>query len=244
MRLTINLFSRKALRLPLSYNEIIQGFIYRHLDEVLGNFLHNHGFIYKKRHFKLFTFSRIIGKVKVGEGFFEITPPFKLIISSPYDKLLQSLAENLIRISEIYIGDNPVYIESINVHFTPPISDRVKIKMLSPVTVYSTLKKPDGKKKTYYYNPFEKEFSELTRENILKKYVAFYRKKPEIKEFAIEPLRVSKRDEKIIRYKNFIIKGWIGVYSIKGNPELIRFAYDAGIGNKNSQGFGCFEIIK
>lgn len=56
----------------------------------------------------------------------------------------------------------------------PPIQDDVTIRMLSPVTIYSTLFSANGKKKTYYYSPFEKEFSQLIRANILKKYEALY----------------------------------------------------------------------
>jgi CRISPR-associated endoribonuclease Cas6 len=29
---------------------------------------------------------------------------------------------------------------------------------------------------------------------------------------------------------------------LKGNPELISFAYDVGLGNKNNQGFGMLEL--
>lgn len=243
MRLTFNFFSEKNLTLPLSHNEIIQGFIYKHLDKVLSKFLHTYGFKHENRRFKLFTFSRVLGKVRIRDDIFEIVPPFKLVVSSPYDKILQSLAENLVRPSEAQIGCNKVYIESINVHFAPQISEEVKIRMLSPVTVYSTLEKSDGRKKTYYYNPSEREFSQLIKENILKKYSAIYKRKPSTDKLAIEPIKVSKRDEKIVKYKGFIVKGWMGIYKINGNPELIKLAYDAGIGSKNSQGFGCFEIV-
>ncbi|MDN5332516.1 MAG: CRISPR-associated endoribonuclease Cas6 [Tepidanaerobacteraceae bacterium] len=45
-------------------------------------------------------------------------------------------------------------------------------------------------------------------------------------------------------YKDVIIKGWMGVYILKGDPVLLKIAYDAGLGSKNSQGFGCFEILE
>ncbi|MGB9819468.1 MAG: CRISPR-associated endoribonuclease Cas6 [Thermovenabulum sp.] len=28
-----------------------------------------------------------------------------------------------------------------------------------------------------------------------------------------------------------------------GEPLLLKTAYEAGLGSKNSQGFGCFEIL-
>jgi len=39
------------------------------------------------------------------------------------------------------------------------------------------------------------------------------------------------------------IKAWLGTYQIHGKPELISLAYDTGLGSKNSQGFGMFEIL-
>ncbi len=243
MRFTITFFSEGPVELPLSYNETLQGFIYSHLNEVLGTFLHDRGFTWEKRHFKLFTFSRLIGRVRVVKGAFQFTPPLRLTISSPYSEILQSLAENLITREEIRLGRNRLHIASINVHFLPSMDGELTIRMLSPVTIYSTLKKGDGSKKTYYYNPYEDEFQTLLRENIIKKYRAFYEREPAGKDLSIEPLKVSRKDEKIILYKNFVIKGWMGVYRLKGHPELLKLAYDAGLGAKNSQGFGCFEVV-
>ncbi|MBC7189418.1 hypothetical protein H5U35_04285, partial [Candidatus Aerophobetes bacterium] len=40
-----------------------------------------------------------------------------------------------------------------------------------------------------------------------------------------------------------LIKGWMGTYRLEGNPELIKFSYDAGLGAKNSQGFGMYEVV-
>jgi len=98
-------------------------------------------------------------------------------------------------------------------------------------------------KKTYYYNPSEKEFPMLIKENIIKKYKAFYRKMPSSEEFFIEPIKLDNRNEKIVIYKGFVIKGWMGKFKLKGEPELLKLAYNAGLGAKNSQGFGMFEII-
>lgn len=242
MRIILSLNSVEEVTLPLSYNEIIQGFIYGNIEKSLAEEIHNKGFVFKKRNFKLFTFSRLLGKTSIEKGLFKITTPFKLIISSPYNEILQSLAENLIKGHELRLEDNELYVESISVNYMPEIKEAASIRMLSPVTVYSTFNTQDGKRKTYYYNPKEKEFSELIRKNIIKKYIAFYGKNPASEEFSIEPLKVRKEDEKIVSYKGFIIKGWMGRYRLSGDRELLQLAYDAGIGAKNSQGFGCFEV--
>ncbi len=52
------------------------------------------------------------------------------------------------------------------------------------------------------------------------------------------PVNYNKEGE-----EKFLIKGWLGVYRVKSHPELIKLAWDAGIGSKNPQGFGMFEIL-
>ncbi|MEA1964241.1 MAG: CRISPR-associated endoribonuclease Cas6 [Candidatus Aerophobetes bacterium] len=62
--------------------------------------------------------------------------------------------------------------------------------------------------------------------------------------FSIKPFKINKQSEKIIKYKSTIIKAWMETCNLKGNPELISLAYDAGLDSKNPQGFGMFEILK
>ena len=117
----------------------------------------------------------------------------------------------------------------------------VRIKMLSPVVVYSTFESPDGKKKTYYYSPSEREFSLLISKNLRNKYKAFYGKDFD-GEIIVSPEGVRAHHQQITLFKGTVIKGWMGKYLLKGKPELLRFAYDVGIGSKNSQGFGMWAV--
>lgn len=251
MRLTITLQKlsfQSGIRLPLHYNYALQGFIYAHLSTHLAHFLHDKGYRYKKRVYRLFTFSRLFGQFQIKKDTIVFTGPIRFQISSPLNDLLEEFAETLARVPEVSIENNPLLVSSIEVHFSPLVSSLEIIRMLSPITIYSTLSTPDGKKKTYYFSPFEKEFTRLTRENIFKKYLSFYDKKPSSDEFKISALKVNKNSEKIIKYTPkegpyTIVKGWMGVYKLEGNPELIRFAYDTGLGAKTSQGFGMFELI-
>jgi len=252
MRLTITLQPLKGEKapLPLQYNYPLQSFIYHHISLKLADFLHNRGYSYGKRRFKLFTFSRINGRFQVQREKEKIvfTGPIHFHISSPVKEFIEQFAEDLARVPEVSINSNSFVITSIEVHFQPGISGSLIIKMLSPVTVYSTLSTADGRKKTYYYSPFEDEFSRLIQNNLIKKYQAFYGNFPTATDFEICPLGVTKSAEKIIKYKPkdasyTLIKGWMGHYQLQGNPELISLAYDTGLGSKNPQGFGMFEIM-
>ncbi|MDI6840561.1 MAG: hypothetical protein QMD71_06925 [bacterium] len=69
MRITIILETEdRALSLPIHYNHIIQGFIYDNISKKLAKFLHQKGYIYGKRAFKLFTFSRLYGRFRLNKG--------------------------------------------------------------------------------------------------------------------------------------------------------------------------------
>ena len=244
MRIEINLSAETPLILPKSHNHLLQGFIYSLLDPLLRKRLHKEGYPYEKRRFKLFTFSRLLGKVKMFKEYFQFNPPLKLIISSPKDEILQSLAEGLLKSPEVILGKNTVYIDSINVAARSSFNHEVTIKMLSPVTIRSTLYGADGSKKSYYYSPFEKEFCRLIKENLRKKYkIVFNKNLGHDFEFSIKPQKVPPSCEKIIIYKGTVIKAWMGIYEIKGNPEVIALSYDTGLGAKNSQGFGCWEKL-
>jgi len=99
----------------------------------------------------------------------------------------------------------------------------------------------EGKKKTYYYSPYEEEFTDLIDRNLRKKFEAFRGKRPRARKMKIETMGRPK--EKVVKYRDNIIKCWMGYFILKGNRRLLKLAYDGGIGSKNSQGFGMFEVI-
>jgi len=245
MRLEIKFSSQDKIILPFDYNHILQGFIYKRLSPVLARFYHEVGYLYGKRSFKLFTFSRLKGKLNVdrANSAFIFTPPVSFVLSSPKERLLEEFAQGLLKSPQFELSKNILFIEEISVHSTKKITPPIKIKMLSPVTVYSTLFTKDNKKKTYYFSPFEKEFEDALKNNLKKKYELIWNRPPGNDNFNITPLKVGKDSEKIVNYKGTIIKAWMGTYKLDGDPCLLQVAYECGLGSKNSQGFGCFEIL-
>uniref|UniRef100_A0A7V0Z6C6 Uncharacterized protein n=1 Tax=candidate division WOR-3 bacterium TaxID=2052148 RepID=A0A7V0Z6C6_UNCW3 len=61
IKITIEPLKDKKILLPRHYNYLIQGFIYKNLQRQIAEKVHNEGFIYEKRGFRLFTFSRLFG---------------------------------------------------------------------------------------------------------------------------------------------------------------------------------------
>ena len=73
---------------------------------------------------------------------------------------------------------------------------------------------------------------------VLKKYQAYHGTLPRQEDFKISPHASVPCRESVLTYNRFIIKGWNGIFSIKGSPELIRLALLGGIGARNSIGLG------
>ncbi|TYP50859.1 CRISPR-associated endoribonuclease Cas6 [Thermosediminibacter litoriperuensis] len=245
MKLTFN--SESPVALPVHYNHIIQGMIYSNLTQEFAEFLHECGFPWEKRRFKLFTFSRLEGRFRMAEGGrIEFEPPFHLTVSSPLERFLRELAGGLLKNDDLSLAGRRVVLENVTVYGPveePDFGDRIKIKMLSPVVAYKTLVEGE-KKRTLYLTPLQEEFGELLRNNLLKKYAVLTGEEPGEPEFEIKPaFPLSEKYCKKIKYKDVIIKGWMGVYILRGDPALLKIAYDAGLGSKNSQGFGCFDIL-
>jgi len=244
MRITVSLSAEKNVVLPFEHNQLIQGMIYHNLPPESATRLHQEGFLHQKRRFKLFTFSRILSSPLVDNYAkqFIFSKTIKFVIASPIGWFMQDLAEHLIRQEFVILGQNKLRPESINIHHLPrSFPEKIKITMLSPITVYSTMQRGDGRKKTYYFSPFEPEFSEQIEANIKKKFEILHLEKCNYS-LSITPLFSGNKNERILIYKDFLIKAWDGMYELKGSPELIAIAYNTGLGAKNSQGFGCFEL--
>ena len=254
MRVTFSFTFKNKIVLPVNYNYQLQSFFYKLFDKKIANFLHNKGYRYGSRSFKLFTFSSISGKsiYDARNKILIFSPPIKILFSTPIDDIICSLSRNIIINEKFNLAGNEIFIESISVHKKiENFKDKIIIKTLSPITIYSTFLNSMKKKKTYYYSPTEDEFSKLIYENARKKYEILkthksdeYNQENENLNLTIKPIKCNpKKHMKVVKYKNFLIKAWHGIFELSGSPELIKTVYYTGIGSKNPQGFGCVEVI-
>lgn len=246
MRISLTFNADKDIILPIQYNHLLQGFLYNSLsNKDYGHFLHQVGYEINNKVFRLFTFSRILGRFRINHASEKISfqPPVYIIVSSPLEQFITDLAETLIKSDTLFLGQNILEIASISVHRDISFADTMQIKMLSPMVAYSTVM-IDGKKRTEYSSPWTSRFTEIARQNLLSKYQILYRELPQNQEFKVIPNGNQKHKFKIVaNYKGTIIEGYNGIYWLKGNPELIRVAYETGLGSKNAQGFGCWEVV-
>ncbi len=250
MRLRVSLAAEGgSLGVPVQYNHLLQGLIYTNLDRALSEWLHEKGHAYGERRFKLFTFSRLFGKRKASNGRVRFDSPVHFYLGSVDSEVLGSFAEHLLTKPAVRLGNTRCRVVEVGVEPEPRIDPAkpIIVKTLSPITAYSTLQTPEGKKKTYYYAPQEKEWSESLVSNIARKAKALdwaTDVDEDLKGAYVKPRKVGKTDQQILSFKGFWIKGWTGLYEVNLPEPYFRLAYDAGFGSKNAQGFGMVRVLE
>lgn len=244
MRIEMTMNFEGDLKLPFQYNNIIQAIILKCLgDENYQKFIHGTGYFNEKRNYKMFSFSRLEGQYERDYNDKKIIfkDKIKLNICSAEDKFMQYIVNNIICADNINIYGKGINIEEIKCS-NKKLGTDVTIITKSPVVTYSTFE-IDEKKKTYYYSPYEKDFSEKLKDNLIRKFKALYDKEPISNDLSIECKELNRLKESVVVYKGTVIKGWNGVFHMQGSDELINLAYNSGLGSKNSQGFGFIETI-
>ncbi len=245
IKLTYENLNGEPIILPMHYNHVVQALIYRTFSPLLASKLHNQGYPYEKRKFKLFTFSRILekGKKEANEKLL-FKRSISFYFSSAIDDIVCDLGEGCFKGMEFYLFGQKVYVSKVEVLTLPVFEDKILIRMLAPLTIYSTFEDGNGNKKTHYYAPGEINFSELIEINAIKKFSIIQTDlKYDNLQLNVKPVKVSpERNLKVIRFKNTAIEGWTGIYELSGSRELITVTYEAGLGGKNPEGFGMWEV--
>ena len=242
MQLNINLTSGQDLILPIHYNHILQQFIYHSIDKTLANFLHDKGFIINNRSLKLFVFSRIIGSYQIDKtnNTINFGKNFKVCIASPLIDFCQSFCECIMSSNNLQLGNTLIQEVQVDIIDTNVDKSTITIRTQSPITVYSTLMRPEGKKFTCYFQPGEADFERLVASNLKNKYEAFIGTPPSEDHFGIKA--ISRPKMNIIKYKSTVIKGYSGLFRLQGPLDLLKLALDCGLGSKNAQGFGYCQL--
>lgn len=243
MRCTLWLNSSEDICLPVDYNHIVQSWIYHSISEKLAIFLHDHGFMVGKRAFRLFCFSRLSGNYTIDHQHIIYHDRVKLVITSPLSFFLEEFVNGITLCPYIRLGRNTINVESIEVGQEEIAKSEILVRTLSPIILYSTMLRGDGRQYTVYFEPGNTDYDELLTHNLCHKYQALMEEATVVPEGMIHavPLRGGKMN--IVKYKNFIMKGFLGKIKLSGPTELLQLGIDCGIGGKNAQGFGCVTTL-
>ena len=252
MRIKITCDIGEGIRLPINYNYFLTGIIYQFLkesDPEYADFLHQDGYELENRRFKLFTFSQLMAKRREIRGEqIHFRSPLTWYISSSQEPFLQNFAAALMQNGILQIESHRLRVQDVEVLRQPRFGPQMTFRCLSPITM-STKRERADQLVTHYCLPDDPQFSELVRQNLIRKYEAVHQHPPTEQSFAMtfDQAYIDKRKGRVTRlvdYKGTKIRGVVSPFHVIGAPELIHIGYECGFGDKNSMGFGMVEVSR
>lgn len=233
-------FSINELRLPMAHQRAIQGMIYHGLEQDADylSFLHDQGYSDGIRQFKAFTFSNLQGQYTIENGELVFHGPVGLEIRSADPRFIQLLLRHFESGARCYLLKNELTVQNCQLDDRHIMGDCIDVEMLSPAVVYRT----EGEK-TLFFSPCNPEFYSMIATNAARRWESIYGF-PMPGSLVLEPLEPENRYRKVVtRYKQTYITGWKGKFRLWGCAPVLDLLYQTGLGVKNSQGFGMFEVI-
>ena len=246
MQFVLNFDLPDPLTLPIGHHSVIQGFLYHILSQnrEYSSLLHDSGYaaINSEHDFKLFVFGPLCGQYKVTMPTITFYDCISLEVRSPMPDFCDIFYNSIMETQRYELSHQPLLFNSVTVSKRIINTSRARIRMLSPLTLSTTLYKND-KKFTRFIAPEDPDFNDYVLQNFQSKLQAATQSEIH-EEIHLVPLKVSERDKYVTKFRqNTYITGWRGIYELSGSPQALSFLYDAGIGSRNAQGFGLFEVL-
>ena len=237
MQIKIILVSDKWINLPIAYRHAQQSLIYNALRNCPGysENLHNYGVSDNTTGFKLFTFGPLEGSyTKVGKKLiFHGRVAFEIRCHDSF--MAQLLLTGLSVGKSVALLNNDLIVESCLMENKVIFDRTVIVKTVSPITVLRNT----SNKHTVYYSPEDDVFFERIVSNAKRKWCALY----DEKDFSFNIYSADGNYRKLVTlFKGTYVNAWYGDFILEGNPQVINFLYNVGLGNRTSQGFGMFEL--
>jgi CRISPR-associated endoribonuclease Cas6 len=126
---------------------------------------------------------------------------------------------------------------------SPPVfEEEMTFRTLSPACIALNR---EGIRYPEYLSPEHPAAADIVRNNLLNKYLTFYGK-PFDEPFNFVLQATNQPKPKLIAIKTGTpevtnIKGYLFDFKMQAPKELMRIAYECGIGEKGSMGFGMLE---
>lgn len=241
MRLRVLLETREPITLPWDYRTVMTKATYAILkaaDPDYCDWLHERGFRWDKRTYRLFVYSDLMPAHWnfSPEGLADVRW-MTWQIGSPDQRFVEAFVAGLKRTrGQLELFSTPVEVVDMVRMEAPERGSGLPFRTVSPIAV--SIGDPNRSRHPVYLHPDQPEFIEALRRNLITKWQAFHQREWSGGEF---DLRVWNPRRKLVRVFDTDVRAWHLCLQMWGDEELIRFAYDAGLGIKNSQGFGMIE---
>jgi CRISPR-associated endoribonuclease Cas6 len=254
MRIEVILSNSRPTRIPINYNHPLAAGIYETLGSSCADYasrLHNQGYEFKGKHFKLFTFSQLLAPRcrALGDQLLIQADTVRWLISSPVEEFIIHFVNGVLDRGHVRINEISFPVREVHAIAEPKFTERMRFRCLSPITV-STHINAEGLNQLQYCR-LEDGFYEKVADNLRRKQALLASQMSSLtSEFSswdmeFDPLvRARRKDRiyKLITYKDTKIFCYQCPFTVEGSPELMRIGYQCGFGDGNSKGFGMVEV--
>ncbi len=252
--------------IPINYQYHMAAAIYQILSTAspeYAEFLHRQGHLGpdgKPR--KLFTFSKLYFIPKATQQgnrlLVKARSRVELVVSSPMlQDFLQHFVIGLFERQRIDIGDlegrMTLLVQQVEALPEPVFGESTRFICLSPIVLTTQIDTSHGMG-TYFYRPLDFGLAEAVRKNLLGKHKTAYGKAPDSDRlhFAVDEAYIQRQGGQEGVSKKITIreghedktevKAFVAPFTLTGSTELMRTAWECGLGDKCSMGFGCVEV--
>lgn len=241
MRCKITIRKTSLTPLYYDYQYGLASMLYHRLANAnitLANELHSH------QGFKFYTFSNLVIEDWIPDKHGLNFTRAYFFISSPDPEFIRSFTEGLLMEPEFFLGKGKksnFIIESAQIQPQQEFSDTCTFRTLSPLYV-KTMRKKNGKLTEFDLYPKDAKFYENIHRNLCARYEEYHGHKVDQDFFEI--LDVKNFKAKRVSVDSSFRRCSMLTMKLEASPELIKFAYDAGLGEKNAMGFGCMGVVE
>lgn len=240
--------------IPINYQYELSAAIYRVLagaNDEYSSWLHENGFMSGGKKFKLFTYSRLI----IPDYTLNVEQQ-RIIINSDHvflyisflpDKSTKTFLKGLFSECVMQIGDSfsAVQFVATDVDILPPeaFNNHTVFETLSPICV--SVRQENGKPK--YLAPSDSGYKEGILAGLLARYKAFYGADYGGEIYLDMKIESTPKSE-LVKIKagtpqQTFVRGYRYRFSMSLPEELMTIAYECGIGEKGSLGFGMIKAL-
>ena len=249
--------------LPINYKYEISSWIYKVFgqgDPAFSSWLHEHGYDFRNKKFKFFTFSDLeLRNFEIkGDRILLNEREIALQISFLMDNAAEKFIVGLFMGQRFGIGDKHSGVDfevtRIEACERPVFVSTMQFRMKSPLCL--TLARED--KTVAYIEPGHPQYEKRFFDNLLSKFVAYQKHAPvlagesagalqhgaDMKLEITGPVKSRLLTIKAGTPEQTKLKVFIFPFTITAPVELIEIGYYGGFGEKNSLGLGCVEEFR
>jgi CRISPR-associated endoribonuclease Cas6 len=239
--------SKKDSIIPFNYQYPMSCWIYnliRQSDNQFSDFIHNIGYKFENKHFKMFSFSNLYDfgydVTKFGLKVKSDTAVFKIGFLS--NEIALNVIQGLFNQQQLRLGQTYFKIKNVEL-LNPKIeTETIKLRTKSPLVIknYNQI----------YLKPNDEDYETIFENNLKRKYAIAIQKnwlpKTELNQ-SLSIRLLSRRPKKQgikIKYEKNQVIGYQYNFELTAPKVLIQTGLLAGFGSGNAQGFGFCEIMK